>query len=214
MLDKSNEKEKLSRREREKAAHRKEIIDAAVKVFAEKGFHAATLEEIAQEAEFSKGALYLYFSSKEDLLYNILNYAFQAWPEITIKTITGNTLFRKELISLFNEIAKEIFSHPDIFTLISAQHATFFKALSDEKRTEILKIHDKFWHDFTFRVQKAIDNGELRDIKAEAIAAMIRGSLEAMINNRWDCETLDELHKGITCFMDILFNGIAKKKEI
>jgi len=59
----------ISRREREKLAHRQEILDAATRVFAEKGFFSATLDEVAQEAEFSKGTVYLYFSSKDDLLF-------------------------------------------------------------------------------------------------------------------------------------------------
>jgi len=56
-----------TRREREKAMHRQEILEAAARVFAKKGFAATTVEEIAQEAEFSKGAVYLHFDSKEAL---------------------------------------------------------------------------------------------------------------------------------------------------
>ncbi|RKY64298.1 MAG: TetR/AcrR family transcriptional regulator, partial [Candidatus Latescibacterota bacterium] len=47
-----------TRREREREAHRREILEAAGRVFARKGFAGATMDEIAQEAEFSKAALY------------------------------------------------------------------------------------------------------------------------------------------------------------
>jgi len=43
------------------------ILDAANKVFAEKGYHEATMDDIAKRLGVSKGAIYLYFSSKEDL---------------------------------------------------------------------------------------------------------------------------------------------------
>ena len=66
------ESKNLTRREREKAKHREAIFNAAIKVFAEKGFHKATLEEVASEAEFSKSAIYIYFSNKEDLLFQIM----------------------------------------------------------------------------------------------------------------------------------------------
>lgn len=55
------------RKEREKQQRREEIIRAAEKVFFARGFAGATMDEIAERAELSKGTLYLYFSSKDDL---------------------------------------------------------------------------------------------------------------------------------------------------
>ena len=55
------------RREREKEQRRNDIIDAAEKIFFAKGINAATMDEVAEEAELSKGTLYLYFNSKEEL---------------------------------------------------------------------------------------------------------------------------------------------------
>ncbi|WP_304166582.1 TetR/AcrR family transcriptional regulator [Phenylobacterium aquaticum] len=52
---------------RRKADRPEEIVRAALTVFASKGFAAARLEEIAAEAGVSKGALYLYFATKEDM---------------------------------------------------------------------------------------------------------------------------------------------------
>lgn len=52
---------------RRKTARPSEIVAAALEVFAEKGFAGARLEEIAARAGVSKGALYLYFDTKEDL---------------------------------------------------------------------------------------------------------------------------------------------------
>ncbi len=55
------------RRQREKEKRRNDIIDAAEKVFFSKGLDGATMEEVAEEAELSKGTLYLYFQRKDDL---------------------------------------------------------------------------------------------------------------------------------------------------
>jgi len=63
--------ERVSRKERERQQHRVEILDAAEKVLAQKGFHAATVQEIAETAEFSVGTLYNFFPGKEEL-YNAL----------------------------------------------------------------------------------------------------------------------------------------------
>jgi AcrR family transcriptional regulator len=55
------------RRERERRQRRAAILKAAEKVFAAKGFHAASMEEIARAAEFATGTVYLYFKDKEAL---------------------------------------------------------------------------------------------------------------------------------------------------
>ncbi|MDB5494142.1 MAG: transcriptional regulator, TetR family [Phenylobacterium sp.] len=60
---------------RRKAARPGEIVEAALAVFAEKGFAAARLEEIAVRAGVSKGALYLYFETKEDLFRAVVEQA-------------------------------------------------------------------------------------------------------------------------------------------
>ena len=62
----------LLRKERERLAKRQEIIAAARKVFAQKGYDHATLDEIAAKAEFAKGTLYNYFDSKETLFREIV----------------------------------------------------------------------------------------------------------------------------------------------
>jgi TetR/AcrR family transcriptional regulator len=56
-----------TRKERERAEHRLAILEAAEEVFAQKGFHSATVQEIAERAEFSVGYLYSHFEGKEEL---------------------------------------------------------------------------------------------------------------------------------------------------
>jgi len=65
--------EKIDRKVRERLTHRKEILLAAEKLFAAKGFFPTTMSEIAQEAEFGTGTLYKYFKSKEDLYFTLID---------------------------------------------------------------------------------------------------------------------------------------------
>ncbi len=55
------------------AVRRSQILDAAVKVFAEKGFHGTTIRQIATEAGLADGTIYIYFKNKTDLLIGIMN---------------------------------------------------------------------------------------------------------------------------------------------
>ncbi|MFO7573947.1 MAG: TetR/AcrR family transcriptional regulator [Bacteroidales bacterium] len=57
------------RKSRERNKRREDILDAAEKIFAEKGILTSTIDDIAREAELGKGTLYNYFPSKEAILW-------------------------------------------------------------------------------------------------------------------------------------------------
>lgn len=202
----------LTRREREKLAHRQEIMDAAMRVFSQKGFFNATIDEIAQEAEFSKGALYLYFSSKEDLLFSIIKDKLQPVGDKMKEIFADTSSFREELHTLFNELAETVFNESDFFSFVVSQRSACF-TLSRKNAEESMAMHADYDNFILNRIQQAIDAGELRDIDSRAIFGVIHGASENMMFTRWGCETLDELKKGVTAFLDILFEGITRKKE-
>ncbi|MFP4171893.1 MAG: TetR/AcrR family transcriptional regulator [Candidatus Hydrogenedentota bacterium] len=66
-----------------------QILDAALDVFAEKGFHEARMDEIAERAGITKGTIYLYFESKEELFLAMVRTGFAEWvnllPQITFE---------------------------------------------------------------------------------------------------------------------------------
>lgn len=59
------------RKEREKEQRRLDILDAAERIFFSKGWKVATMDEVAEEAELSKGTLYLYYKNKDELFLAI-----------------------------------------------------------------------------------------------------------------------------------------------
>lgn len=62
----------LSRKERERMRHRQDIIDAALSLFSERGYHEVTMQDIAVKAEFGTGTLYNFFASKKEMLAAII----------------------------------------------------------------------------------------------------------------------------------------------
>jgi TetR/AcrR family transcriptional regulator len=57
----------LSRKQRERLQHRQEILDTALKLFSERGFHNVSMQQIAEASEFAVGTIYNFFASKEAL---------------------------------------------------------------------------------------------------------------------------------------------------
>ncbi|KFD40712.1 TetR family transcriptional regulator [Peptococcaceae bacterium SCADC1_2_3] len=65
-------KDKLTRKEQEQLQRRTEILQAALELFSQKGYHNVSMQEIAVRAEFAVGTLYKFFKNKEELYKEIL----------------------------------------------------------------------------------------------------------------------------------------------
>lgn len=106
------------RREKEKEQRRKAILRAARKLFFKQDSHPVTVAKIAKRAQLSKGAIYLYFSSKEEICAQIL--------------LDDIEKFHNEILSIFekNKSAAEILSD------FSSTYVNFF--LSDRELFRIL----------------------------------------------------------------------------
>ncbi len=90
---------KKTRKERERAARKQLIIDAAIEVIKKNGFESATMDEIAKQAEVSKGALYLYFKNKASIYLAISERGSrlltQSLSKILLFELSGLELIRK-----------------------------------------------------------------------------------------------------------------------
>jgi AcrR family transcriptional regulator len=79
------------RREELRMERRQAILKAAMKVFARRGYAAATIRRIAREAHIAQGTIYLYFSSKRDILLDLYrSMILESFDEILAHPDTGN----------------------------------------------------------------------------------------------------------------------------
>lgn len=111
-----------------KGRHR-EIVDAAAKLFQEKGYEGTSLQDIAREVGLLKGSMYHYIDSKEDLLYSIIQES-HAGALALIDEVSR--LDEGALIKIYSLVKK----HVDVFARDSLKHSVFFRefrALSPER---------------------------------------------------------------------------------
>jgi AcrR family transcriptional regulator len=81
---------KLSRREKEKVRQRQEMLEAALSLFSEKGYHNVSMHEIANKAEFAIGTLYKFFKNKENLYKALILENVEEFHEALMKAIGEN----------------------------------------------------------------------------------------------------------------------------
>jgi AcrR family transcriptional regulator len=173
--------EKIARKEREHLARRKEILQAAEKVFAAKGFFHTTMNEIAQVAEFGTGTLYNFFKSKEDLYFTLID---EKTDEIN--RLVKNELFRKA--SAIERIRKVLIlelefieQNRDFFRIYTSEGSRFEWTIKDDCGK---KIHDKMvdYIDLLAQVLKeGMKANELKPLNPLDLAHAFEGIVHSFI---------------------------------
>jgi AcrR family transcriptional regulator len=129
------------RKEREKVQRRKQILDAGEKLFLKKGLQNTTMDEIANLCELSKGTLYLYYKSKEDLFLALLLKSQTVFIEM-LKNAVGKKLpIREKLRELGTTYLTFYKKHPNYFKLLN-----HFEDLEPKQLENIQKSN--YWKSF------------------------------------------------------------------
>ncbi|MBF8295062.1 MAG: acrR, partial [Bacteroidetes bacterium] len=152
------------RKEREKEQRREEILDAAQRVFFEKGLSTATMDEIAETAELSKGTLYLYYKSKEDLYLAVMMRGMEILLEMFAEVARSNDSVPKLLIRLRDAYTAYFNNHRDYFRMMHfLQTPQFHKQVDDEMRRNCGTLNRRIWDLVNGILQRGIDEGILRN---------------------------------------------------
>ncbi len=111
------------------------IVDAAISVFAEKGYHKAKMEDIAKKLGVSKGAIYQYFKSKEDLFHAVVDVPIQRLRDKPLSEILefGNLL---DISS--NTFYEKLWSAPLLSSEPTWPTSLMFEIVSEASRNESL----------------------------------------------------------------------------
>src|SRR4051812_23153221 len=125
----------------------KAIIASGMKLFAGKGFSSTSILEIAAESGISKGAFYLHFKSKDDLLFSILEYIFDT-VESSISSVENEDMPpREKFIKQINAFFRTFIGHKEFMIMLSKEQAIprneEIKKLFFKKRFESHLLHRK-----------------------------------------------------------------------
>lgn len=203
---------KPSRWKRRKDARPAEIVAAALDVFAERGFSATRLEEVAERAGVSKGTVYLYFANKEDLFKAVVRQALVptlAKAETQIREHPASA--RDQLAELFATMVGTIATPPAaaIPKLVIAESRNF----PDIARFYLEEVISRGFRLLAGIIERGIATGEFRPIEVDhavrlAIApvlltALWKTSFEPAVGARLDAGPFLKTH------FDVLIHGLA-----
>ena len=197
--------------QRRKQARPGEILDAALAVFAEKGYAAARMEDIALKAGVTKGTIYLYFPSKEEVFKSL------AREHVSQNLIVAAEQAQKFDGSLF-EFLKAFYAGFETLVTTSAAavlpkiiigESGNFPELARFWRQEVI---EKVTSMLSSLITKAIDRGDVRPLPPEHIAKLAMSPMLMCLVWRTTFETADNSSFRYDDFLathcDIFFKGL------
>ncbi|MBV9062671.1 MAG: TetR/AcrR family transcriptional regulator [Alphaproteobacteria bacterium] len=206
--------ELVPRWSRRKDARPQEILDAALEVFAEKGFAAARMDEIAKRAGVTKGTIYLYFASKEELFKALVREAIGgtiAQGAAYAESFEGSA--RELLVSVLRVLGMAMRTSNRIVLpkIILAESGNF----SELVRFYRFEIIEKGMSLFRGIVARGIAQGEFREVAADhaarlCVAPVLLGALWRVIFAPFDPEPYD-LDALIETHIDVLLHGLERR---
>jgi TetR/AcrR family transcriptional regulator, fatty acid metabolism regulator protein len=186
---------------------RTELLDAAVRVFAEKGFHASRVGDIATEAGVAHGLLYHYFRSKDEVLETIFRETWSSLVRDTVRIELSGAPFREQLRRFARIYLGSWLVTPELVRVLVREVAR-----SPEIGRRVAEINDLFE-----TLRRIIEAGQLRgevrlDIDPLVAAWALYGALEEILTG-WVLGQLPgeeaDVERAVVTVVSVTHDGLA-----
>ncbi|HBV97213.1 MAG: hypothetical protein JL50_09075 [Peptococcaceae bacterium BICA1-7] len=172
----------MSYREERAAERRLNILKTAARLFSEKGYHDATLDEIARELKYTKGSIYYYISSKQDLLFQCHDMAMNLLLE-NIEKVRDSELPPDAMLK---EVIKEhIETLMSEFNLVTVTLGSDYE-LEDKYSDIIIKKRDLYENFIAGIIRDGISRRIFREVPVKVVINLIMGAANWI--GRWYSE--------------------------
>jgi AcrR family transcriptional regulator len=173
------------------------ILDSAEKLFVEKGYAATSINDIAEEADFSRTSIYQYFSSKEEIYLHILERYTEPLTERLQQATADAPTVPDKIRAFLDELRKMKKEKSNFFELYFIQRHQVEPRLPDELRTQLNAKRRRVENVFREFYREGVEKGEVRAIRYKDASNLFFAQIMGMMllheyyGNEFDV-TLDE----------------------
>ena len=170
------------RKEREKAARRDAILEAAKSVFFERGYHTATMDQIAEKVELSKGSLYLHFPSKEELYISLLVEGLAELCKRFDQAVQTSRGWEEKLLRIADAYYGFYQENPNYFKILFFfQHGEIASKVSDELYQECFNKGTQCLDFISQAIQEGMDAGAIKQQDPATQAVVLWGAFNGVL---------------------------------
>jgi AcrR family transcriptional regulator len=190
---------------------RQQIIEAAMKVFSEKGFEKARVDDIVSESGLSKGAVYWYFDSKDAIFQaafdQFLDLDQQGLKMLIQQPGTVRQRMMDYLLIMVDTIAQNQ-------SLLSLGYQFYAAAIRQHRLKHYFQRYYQIYSDLISQLLKdGIERGELKVIDEQVVATQLVAMIEGMFL-LWFLYRQDfEPERFVRSLVDTVFDGLAVESE-
>jgi AcrR family transcriptional regulator len=188
-----------------------QIISAAEDVFTRKGFDEARMDDIADKTGLSKGTLYLYFKSKDDLIIAILDRMFQRefqqFENLKLDELSATDAIWRITDLLASDILRLLRLIPIVYQFLALAFRNKYV------QTALKKYVNGYVDILVPIIQRGIDSGEFRKADAREVAiamgAVTEGTLLLWVYDKSLVNPAHHIHSG----MELLLSGLQARQR-
>jgi len=203
----------MDRKTRDKQLRRADILKASEYVFASKGYHEATIQDIAKEAQYATGTVYLYFKDKNALYFSLLEDKMRSLAE-TVQAKIGDIKDAEERLKVFIQESLVFFDQNQGFFRIYMLEKNNLQLIVGKRVAESFKSI-RYVTDYIEELIKAAQKqGVIRkDCDSSEAADMLISIMGSLILNwtKAGSKQTGNLAGRSGFIFDIFLNGVGKR---
>lgn len=155
-----------------------QILDAAKQVFIKKGYAEASLKDIIEETGMSRGWIYLYYQSKEEIFEALLNYQDEDYERYLAARIENSTSIWEVIYEIYFKEQQELLVAQN-GGLMPAFYEYFLTGWRDEgRRALLMKRYEKGIGQFAEILQIGVERGEFSPVMSTTDISRIMASYQ------------------------------------
>ena len=206
-------REKLSRKRREHLTRRADILSAAEKVFAAKGFYGSSMDEIAKRAEFGTGSLYKYFKGKKDLYFSLINEKVEEVTRLVRAELGKDKPLIDKIESMLHLQLSFIQRNRDFFKIYISERNRFEWTIKDDLGKG---VHEKFVgyiRDLEEVMRQGIERGQFKAMDPRDMAHGLVGIVNSFVFEWIMSPRAYSLVSKASVIVDIFFQGVRSPRK-
>lgn len=209
-IDEASDRERPTTKREQRAASIEALLGKALTLFITQGYHATTVEVIAQAAGLTKGAVYFYFKSKANVLKALLDRTEELTVEPTLAAMNAAGDGPKDRLSAFVRSQSVIGAEKTEYMLLAILMSAEFNGSGDEIEQRLIELMARMEDALRETVRSGQKNGVFRkEIGADELASVImatnKGCYVEWYMRGGDLKGTDFAR----AFRDFVFDGVA-----
>ena len=190
---------------------KEQIMSAALSVVVAKGYDQSRMDDIVKKSQLSKGAIYWYYKSKEEVYLSLVDYWFVQYSSGVVDTLKQQESASDQLKALFDFFIEQFDKNPTTFKLL----VEFWRlaGLNPDFNAKLQQIYSDFLEYIIEIIKVGVANGEFKNVEPRITALSILINIEGINWFTLFDKSGVEAHEYIDTISNFILNGLKKKRN-